>query len=202
MKISLIIVCFMGFLSLKAQDTICKLSGECFVAEVRLQNRPFENRSKIVFRLPGEKKAGSVEKKDLSYIRFKNGQLDVFKSDLKFSVDTHEIYITKQSLIYKGAKISNKGVLNLITDFPYVEKRESLLKEHTKLRRNNRNRVVWGILGISYTAIGILLVASHELPAMAATLLGAGAVCISISQICNYRYHVKKKHIVASYNTF
>lgn len=168
MRIGLIILCYMLALHLKGQNTICKLSGECLVAEVQVQNRPFQNKSELRFKLPGEKKAGSLDRKDLSYIRFSSDRLDVFKPDLKVNVDTADIYLTKKSLLYKGERIFNADVLKLITAYPYVEKRELLLHEHTKLRRNARHRVVNGSLGIS--------------------------------QICNYRCHKKKKHIIASYN--
>lgn len=206
MKIGLVILCFLGVLPLKGQDTICKLSGECFVAEVWSQSK-----SKIKYSLPADPNAPFqiVKKKELSYVRFRDGSLDVYQSSLQAPVDTNKIYRTPNGYIYKEKEISNTDILTLIKVYPYVAKQQKMLSMHRRLRRNNRNRRTHLIIGAALIPVGTLQIFAQsslghdELTGpLALTYFGIGSLFVGISQFCNFTYHSTKKELVEIYNTF
>lgn len=206
MKIALIILCFTGALQLKGQDTICKLSGECFVAKVRSQSK-----SKIRYSLLTDLnvRAQTLEKKELSYVRFKNGSLDVYQGNLQVRVDTNKIYKTPNGYIYKEREVSNGDMLILIKAYPYVTKRQEMLSLHKKLRRNNRNRRTHLIIGAAVIPFGALMILAQSslgngdlAGPIALMYLGTGSVFVGVSQFNNARYHRNKKKLVEMYNAF
>lgn len=127
-------------------------------------------------------------------------------------IDTNKIIVSGPSMVYNGHKIGNKQLLNLIKTYPFSETKDNLLRLHKQLRRNNRNRHIFGIYGIPCTLMGLgIMYAGTDSgkinsPSLTTfiglTYFGFGSLTIGISQICNYRYHKKKKHIIATYNQF
>lgn len=206
MKIGLVILCVLGIQTLKGQDTICKLSGECFVAEIWSQNK-----SKLIVALAADSfvSSHSIKKKELSYVKYKNGMLDVYQSDLRVPVDTHKIYRTQDGYMYKQREISNKEILELVRVYPYMNKRQEMLSLHKQVRRNNRNRKLFAIIGIAAVPVGVLPVLAYSslghsdsAVTIGAVYFGLGSLLVGISQFCNFTYHSTKKELVKVYNTF
>jgi hypothetical protein len=125
-------------------------------------------------------------------------------------IDTSKIYVKGPDMIYKGVKIGNRQLLNLVRQYPFPSTKNNLLHFHKQLRRNNGMRIAFGIYSIPTGLLGAILLAaaSDKNPSNSPTAFGglmfmsASITTISISQICNYRYHKKKKHIIALYNQF
>ncbi len=125
-------------------------------------------------------------------------------------IDTSKIYVKTPDMIYKGVKIGNKQLLNLVKQYPFTSTKSNLLHSHKQLRRNNAMRIVFGIYSAPTALLGVTLLASSSdsnpsksLSAFAGLVfMSASITTISISQFCNYRYHKKKKHIIVTYNQF
>lgn len=123
-------------------------------------------------------------------------------------IDTSKIYVKGPDMIYKGAKIGNKPLLNLVRQYPFPETKNNLLHSHKQLRRNNAMRIIFGIYSAPTALLGVALLASGNNPSESLStfaglvFMSTSITTISISQICNYRYHKKKKHIIATYNQF
>lgn len=128
-------------------------------------------------------------------------------------VDSVRIQVVGENMVYKGFKIGNRQLLNLVKQYPIPETKEHLLHLHKKLRSNNRGRFIFGIYGMPVTLLGSVLLltgigsSGKDFSSSATAFVGViyfsfGSATIGISQICNYRYHKKKKNIIATYNKF
>lgn len=125
-------------------------------------------------------------------------------------IDTSKIYVKGPDMMYKGVKIGNKPLLNLVRQYPFLETKNNLLHSHKKLRRNNAMRIIFGIYSAPTALLGVALLASGSGNNPSESLstftglvfMSTSITTISISQICNYRYHKRKKHIIATYNQF
>ncbi len=199
---------------IRAQDTIYKRSGDCLAANI-IEVTPYAVKYKKIENVTGPLYV--TDKTDILFIKYKNGSVDTFKLNdsyrqpEKFNAvsDTNKIYIVGKNLFYKYHRLNNNDLLRLISFYPDEVKRNSMMNDHKQLRRNNRNRYTFGIIGIAMVPLGCLIAAGisslgddtgAEGAAVAYFLIGS--VSVGISQFCNYRYHNKKKHIIATYNTF
>jgi hypothetical protein len=208
-----ILVCCLLILNLKAQDTLYLKSGE-FVSTKILEISPtqvsykkFDNMDGPIYKLIPYQ---------ITKIKYQNGVVEFFKDkellevykDNQSITDNTKITVLKGTTYYKGFPISNKGILKLILAYPKSETKTLLLKEHKQLRRNNRNRITWLSIGIYSSAMipFFMYLSSSNHGGDYYTMLGSGFAYsftfVGISQICNYRYHKKKKHIIATYNNF
>lgn len=207
-----ILVCCLLMLNLVAQDTLYLKSGE-FIATKILEISPTYVSYKKLDNLDGP--IYRLFPYLVTKIKYQNGSVEFFKNqelpedfkDNQSKIDTSKITVLKGGTYYKGFPISNKGILELIKERPSSETRTLLLKEHKQLRRRNRNRITWLSIGITNSVfIPFAIFLNGGLGngdnSMIYSGIGYSITFIGISQICNYRYHKKKKHIIVTYNNF
>ncbi len=208
-----ILVFCLLILNLKAQDTLYLKSGE-FIATKILEISPTQVSYKKFDTL--DDSICKLFPYQITKIKYQNGAVELFKNkelldaykDNLYKTDLSKITILKGTTYYKGFPISNKGILKLILAHPESETKTLLLKEHKQLRRNNRNRITWLSIGIYSSAMipffMYLSGSNHggDYSIMLGSSFAYSFTFIGISQICNYRYHKKKKHIIATYNNF
>lgn len=208
-----ILVCCLLMLNSLAQDTLCLKSGE-FIATKIIEISPSYVSYKKIDNLDGP--IYKLFPYQITKIKYQNGVVEFFKNkelpeaykDNQSKIDTSKILVLKAGTYYKGLPISNKGILKLILAYPESETKTLLLKEHKQLRRNNRNRITWLSIGIYSTAMipFFIFLSDGNQGNDTNVMLGSGFAYsftfIGISQIFNYKYHKKKKHIIATYNNF
>lgn len=208
-----ILVCCLLMINLIAQDTLYLKSGEFITTKIleisptHVSYKSFDNLDSPIYKLfPNQ----------ITKIKYQNGVVELFKNkelleaykDNLSKRDTSKITVLKSTTYYKGFPVSNKGILKLILAYPESETKTVLLKEHKQLRRNNRNRITWLSIGIYSSAMipFFMYLSGNNHEGDYYTMLGSGFAYsftfIGVSQICNYRYHKKKKHIIATYNNF
>lgn len=208
MRHTCIIIFFLSVLTLNGQDNICKLADGYFGTEAWAKNR-----SEIKFILPGygNSHLQIIKEKELPGLHFSNDNNlpGTYQSLRCIPLDTNRIYKTSKGYIYKNREISNKEILSLLRDLPCIEKQKEMIPLHKKLRRNDRNRLIFALSGVAMIPIGglpALALTSLGQGETAATVgvayLGIGSVLVIVSQICNFNYHTGKKRLVNKYNDF
>jgi hypothetical protein len=209
----LVLVCYLLALNAVGQDTLYLKSGE-FIPTTILEISPSTVSYKRLDNIDGP--IYKLFLYQITKIKYQNGKIEFFKNeeplgvlnDSQSKIDTSKIMILKTGIFYKGLPITNKGILKLIWMHPESETKTLMLREHKQLRRNNRNRILWLSFGISSSAMipFYMYLARDSRNSDYNTTLGSAFVYsfvfTGISQICNYRYHKKKKHIIATYNNF
>jgi hypothetical protein len=194
---------------LKAQDTIRFTDGKLSavkVAEIGLEKIKYNRMDNLTGPVY------VVDKSEVKYIKYANGSVDSFAvkkpvvesspgyvNHVPVEKSFERINIINKRLYYEHHGLNERGLLDLISDYPDHKTKTIMLREFSKLKTYKNNRLI----GLAILSAGILASVIGSSARTPGVFLGgtiAGITGSVISIVNKNKYAKKKVDIARIYN--